>query len=138
MHADEGEDLIRAHIASDEGAARLGEAALVDRSSRVGQTGLVFYDTLFDENAASHIALGSAILQCVPGAAALSSRSERRGRGINKSSLHTDFMIGVRASRCQRRDQAARRCRSSAAAPSCSRSRLRAPLRGRRGIRRVV
>ena len=93
VHADEGEELIRAHIASDEGAARLGEAALVDRSSRVGQTGVVFYDTLFDENAASHIALGAAIVQCVEGAEAMSEQ-EQVELGINKSSLHTDFMIG--------------------------------------------
>ncbi len=93
VHADEGEELICAHIASDEGAARLGEAALVDRSSRVGQTGVVFYDTLFDENAASHIALGAAIVQCVEGAEAMSEQ-EQVALGINKSSLHTDFMIG--------------------------------------------
>jgi aminopeptidase len=67
--------------------------ALVDRSSRVGQTGLVFCDTLFDENAASHIALGEAILQAVPGAESLTAE-ERHARGINHSSLHTDFMIG--------------------------------------------
>ncbi|HEY4346147.1 MAG TPA: aminopeptidase [Gaiellaceae bacterium] len=93
VHADEGEEFIRAHIASDEGASRLGEAALVDRSSRVGQTGVVFYDTLFDENAASHIALGAAITQCVEGAEGL-SEEEQVALGVNKSSLHTDFMIG--------------------------------------------
>ena len=92
-YADEGEDLIRAHIASDDGSERLGEVALVDRTSRVGQTGLVFYDTLFDENAASHIALGDAILQAVPWAEHLSPE-ERHERGVNHSSLHTDFMIG--------------------------------------------
>jgi len=91
--ADEGRDLIRAHVASDEGAARVGEVALVDKTSRVGRTGLVFYDTLFDENAASHMALGDAILQAVPGAEELSPE-ERDARGINHSSLHTDFMIG--------------------------------------------
>ncbi len=63
VSAEEGEALIRAHVASDDGAARLGEVALVDRHSRVGRTGLVFYNTLFDENAASHIAFGDAILQ---------------------------------------------------------------------------
>jgi aminopeptidase len=93
VDADEGRDLIRAHVASDDGGARLGEVALVDRTSRVGQTGLVFYDTLFDENAASHIALGDAILQTVPGAEKLSPE-ERDARGVNHSSLHTDFMIG--------------------------------------------
>jgi aminopeptidase len=93
VDADEGRDLIRAHVASDEGAARLGEVALVDRSSRVGRTGLIFYDTLFDENASSHIALGDAILQAVPTAGHLSPE-ERHARGVNHSSLHTDFMIG--------------------------------------------
>jgi aminopeptidase len=93
VSAEQGEQLIRAHVASDEGASRLGEIALVDRSSRVGETGLVFYDTLYDENAASHIAFGDAILQTVSGASALSAE-ERHARGINHSSLHTDFMIG--------------------------------------------
>jgi aminopeptidase len=65
----------------------------VDKTSRVGRTGLVFYDTLFDENAASHIALGDAIVQAVPGAEELTPE-ERNARGVNHSSLHTDFMIG--------------------------------------------
>ena len=84
---------MRAHVASDPGSARLGQVALVDRTSRVGQTGIVFCDTLFDENAASHIALGNAILGAVEGASALSPE-DRLARGINHSSLHTDFMIG--------------------------------------------
>jgi aminopeptidase len=93
VHADEGEELMRTHIAADDGAARLGEVALVDRASRVGKTGLVFYDTLFDENAASHIALGMAILHGINGASSLGPE-ERHARGINHSSIHTDFMIG--------------------------------------------
>src|SRR6185437_7347529 len=93
VHADEGQDFIRAYVETDEGSARLGEVALVDKTSRVGQTGLVFYDTLFDENAASHIALGDAILQAVPGSEELAPE-ERHARGVNHSSLHTDFMIG--------------------------------------------
>ncbi|HEX4521309.1 MAG TPA: aminopeptidase [Gaiellaceae bacterium] len=93
VHADEGESFIRAHIASDDGAARLGEVALVDRTSRVGQTGIVFYDTLFDENASSHIALGAAIKQAIPRASGL-GEEELHAEGINHSSLHTDFMIG--------------------------------------------
>src|SRR4029077_8719934 len=68
VDADEGQDLIRGYVASDEGAARLGEVALVDRTSRAGKRGLFFYARLSDENAASHIALGDAILQAVPGA----------------------------------------------------------------------
>jgi aminopeptidase len=95
VRADEGEELMKTHIVSDDGAARLGEVALVDGASRVGKTGIVFYDTLFDENAASHIALGMAILQAVDGASKLSSE-ERHARGINHSSIHTDFMIGSR------------------------------------------
>jgi aminopeptidase len=93
VHADEGEELMRTHIAADDGAARLGEVALVDGSSRVARTGLVFYDTLFDENAAAHIALGAAIVQCVEDAAELTPE-ERNARGINHSSIHTDFMVG--------------------------------------------
>jgi aminopeptidase len=93
VSADTGEDMFRAHVESDEGSARLGEVALVDRTSRVGRTGIVFYDTLFDENAASHIALGDAVSQCVPGIEAMSPE-EREANGVNRSSLHTDFMIG--------------------------------------------
>ena len=93
LRASSGEDVMRTHVASDEGAKRLGELALVDRDSRVGRTGVVFYDTLFDENASSHIALGSAIFKAVPWAGDLSPE-ERSARGVNTSSLHTDFMIG--------------------------------------------
>jgi aminopeptidase len=93
VRADEGEELMNTHVAVDDGAARLGEVALVDASSRVGRTGIVFFDTLFDENAASHIALGAAIVQGVDGALSLSPE-ERQARGINHSSIHTDFMIG--------------------------------------------
>ena len=59
VKASSGEEVMRTHIATDDGAARLGEVALVDGHSAVGDTGLVFYDTLFDENASSHIALGA-------------------------------------------------------------------------------
>jgi aminopeptidase len=93
VRAASGEDVMRTHIATDPGAARLGEVALVDGHSAVGKTGLVFYDTLFDENAASHIALGASILQAVPWASALDV-DERADRGVNQSSIHTDFMIG--------------------------------------------
>jgi aminopeptidase len=86
---------MRTHVAVDDGASRLGEVALVDADSRVGRTGLTFLDTLFDENAASHIALGMAIVTAVDGATELSPE-ERHERGINSSSIHTDFMIGSR------------------------------------------
>ncbi len=93
IHAESGEEVMRTHAATDDGAARLGEVALVDGHSRVGKTGLVFYDTLFDENASSHIALGASIVQAVPGASEQSAE-ERHARGVNHSSIHTDFMIG--------------------------------------------
>jgi aminopeptidase len=93
VKASSGEDVMRTHVATDEGAAQLGEVALVDGHSAVGKTGLVFYDTLFDENASSHIALGAAIVQAVPGAHDLSAE-ERTAKGVNQSSIHTDFMIG--------------------------------------------
>jgi aminopeptidase len=93
VKAGTGEDVMRTHVATDDGAARLGEVALVDGHSAVGETGLVFYDTLYDENAASHIALGAPILQAVEWAGELSPE-ERVEKGVNHSSIHTDFMIG--------------------------------------------
>jgi aminopeptidase len=85
IDADRGADTVRAIAAHDDRADRLGEVALVDRESRIGRTGTVFYDTLLDENAASHIALGSAYEKTVA--------AEDLGR-INRSGVHVDFMIG--------------------------------------------
>jgi aminopeptidase len=93
INAESGQDVMRTHAATDDGAARLGEVALVDGHSRVGETGLVFYDTLFDENASSHIALGASILHAVPWAVEL-DKDERHTQGVNQSTIHTDFMIG--------------------------------------------
>ena len=104
----ERRDVIRGHVATDDGAARLGEVALVDGAVARRQTGLVFYDTLFDENAASHIAFGAAILQCVPELAGLPAE-ERHERGVNHSSVHTDFMVGADERRGRRRDRDRRR-----------------------------
>ena len=81
----DGAEALRARAARDEGAARLGEVALVDREGRIGKTGTVFYNTLLDENAASHLALGNAY--------AISVGEEDRDR-INRSAIHIDFMIG--------------------------------------------
>lgn len=89
----EGEEVIRAQLATDEQAPFLGEVALVDGSSRVRQTGLVFRDTLFDENATCHIAYGSGLPMAVEGANGL-GRDALLAAGINVSATHTDFMIG--------------------------------------------
>jgi aminopeptidase len=85
IDADVGADALRALAARDDGAARLGELALVDRESRIGQLGTVFYDTLLDENAASHIALGQGF--------EMTTGVEDHGR-LNRSAIHIDFMIG--------------------------------------------
>ena len=80
-------------MSTDEFATRLGEVALVDGTSRVGRTGLTFYNTLFDENATCHIAYGTAVLSESPAYEGLEP-DELRARGANVSSVHTDFMIG--------------------------------------------
>jgi aminopeptidase len=85
VNADSGAEMIRALTEQDAGAARLGELALVDREGRIGPLQTVFYDTLLDENAASHIALGSAYDAAVGDA--------DRDR-LNRSSIHVDFMVG--------------------------------------------
>ena len=85
IDADQGADAMRALASRDAGAARLGEVALVDRDSRIGSLDTVFFDTLLDENAASHIALGEGLDFTV---------GEEDQPRINRSELHIDFMIG--------------------------------------------
>ena len=89
----DGADYVRAQLAADDGAAQLGEVALVDGSSRVGQIGHIFFNTLFDENATCHIAYGRGIANCVEGALELDEDAQQEA-GVNQSSVHTDFMIG--------------------------------------------
>jgi aminopeptidase len=91
--ASAGADLIREQLAMDDQAPSLGEVALVDGSSAVKRTGLVFHDTLFDENATCHIAYGSGFPTSVDGDSELSAE-ELLERGVNVSTVHTDFMIG--------------------------------------------
>jgi aminopeptidase len=93
VDATSGAEAVRAHMESDEGATRLGEIALVDGTSRVGETDILFLNTLFDENATCHIAYGDAVVHGVEGGEAL-SEDEKLSRGINVSTIHTDFMIG--------------------------------------------
>jgi aminopeptidase len=88
-----GEDVLAQFFAID-GALRLGEVALVDASSPIFQSGLVFYEILFDENAACHIAFGEAYPECVEGGSAM-SRDELAALGANFSDTHVDFMIGT-------------------------------------------
>jgi aminopeptidase len=93
VKASSGEDYVRTQIATDDGASRLGEIALVDGTSRVGKTGLIFFNTLFDENATCHIAYGRGIATCVEGTEDLDADAQQAA-GVNQSSVHTDFMIG--------------------------------------------
>ena len=93
VRASTGLEAVTAQMDSDDFGRVLGEIALVDGASRVGETGLTFFDTLFDENAACHIAYGAAVTFGIDGLDGLSP-DELRARGINVSSVHTDFMIG--------------------------------------------
>ena len=93
VHAESGEGVLRSLIDTDPGAARLGEMALVPHSSPVAQTGLLFYNTLFDENAASHVALGAAYKFTLRGGEAMSDEAFELAGG-NRSATHVDFMIG--------------------------------------------
>ncbi len=86
VQADEGGELLAQYTQRDDGACRLGEVALVDGDGRIGPLDTVFYDTLIDENAASHVALGAAYEFCA---------AEADHRRLNRSQIHIDFMIGA-------------------------------------------
>jgi len=83
--AEQGGDVVRGELSTDEGASRLGELALVTKDSRVGKTGLTFFNTLFDENATCHIAYGLGIADAFEG---------EPSAKMNISHVHTDFMVG--------------------------------------------
>jgi aminopeptidase len=91
--ADRGETALRQLVETDAGAARLGEIALVPHSSPISQSGLLFYNTLFDENAASHVALGSAYKFTLAGGETMDDGAFEQAGG-NRSAAHVDFMIG--------------------------------------------
>jgi aminopeptidase len=92
-HATRGEEVLRKLIDTDEGARRLGEVALVPHSSPIAHSGMLFYNTLFDENAASHIALGQAYTSCVRDGDKLTPE-QLAAKGANDSLIHVDWMIG--------------------------------------------
>ena len=94
-HAKHGEEKLRQLLATDEGACHLGEVALVPYDSPISKSGLLFYNTLFDENAACHLAFGKAYPTCLKDGASLESVELLR-RGVNDSLLHEDFMVGSR------------------------------------------
>ena len=93
VHAEKNEDALRTMVAMDEGAAMLGECALVPYDSPIRNSGIMFYNTLFDENAACHLALGAGFTSCIRDYDKYSIE-ECRSMGINDSMIHEDFMIG--------------------------------------------
>ena len=93
LHASQGEGVLQRMIETDEGARMLGEVALVPHSSPIAQSGVLFWNTLFDENAASHIALGQAYSTCLKNGEKMSPE-ELAAKGANDSLIHVDWMIG--------------------------------------------
>jgi aminopeptidase len=91
--ASAGEDVLNRLLETDAGAARLGEVALVPHSSPISKSGILFYNTLFDENAASHIALGQAYSTCLINGEKMADE-ELAALGANSSLIHVDWMIG--------------------------------------------
>lgn len=91
--AKKGEDVLKKLIEQDEGASRLGEVALVPDESPISQSGLTFFNTLFDENASNHLALGSAYAFSLEGGTEM-TREELNAAGLNESNTHVDFMVG--------------------------------------------
>jgi len=93
ISAEQGEEVLQRLIDTDEGAKHLGEVALVPHASPISQSGLLFYNTLFDENASNHFALGSAYSFCIEGGKTM-PREELVKHGLNQSITHVDFMVG--------------------------------------------
>lgn len=93
--AEKGEALLQKMVSMDEGAGKLGECALIPYDSPINQSGVLFYNTLFDENASCHFAVGHGFNECLKGYEKLTDE-ECKARGINDSMIHVDFMIGSR------------------------------------------
>ncbi len=93
VHAEQGEEILRKLLDVDAGTRYLGEIALVPHDSPISNSNLIFYNTLFDENASCHLAIGSAYPFCIEGGTEM-SKEELEANGYNTSLLHIDFMIG--------------------------------------------
>ncbi|MDD6995241.1 MAG: aminopeptidase [Candidatus Borkfalkiaceae bacterium] len=95
VKAEKGEEQLKKMVAMDEGAAMLGECAIIPFDSPINNSGILFYNTLFDENASCHLALGKGFNECLKDYDKYSDEECKR-RGINESMIHVDFMIGSR------------------------------------------
>ena len=95
VKAEKGQDALEKMIAMDEGAAYLGECALVDFDSPINNTGILFYNTLYDENACCHVALGRGFYDCIQDYPKY-TQDEMKRMGVNDSMIHVDFMVGSR------------------------------------------
>ena len=93
VEAKQGEDVLKQLVATDEGSHYLGEVALVPHDSPISNANILFYNTLFDENASNHLAIGSAYTFCLEGGKEMTPE-ETRAHGLNESITHVDFMIG--------------------------------------------
>ncbi|MBD8034218.1 aminopeptidase [Solibacillus merdavium] len=93
VEAEQGEEVLKNLVATDEGSHYLGEVALVPFHSPISESNILFYNTLFDENASNHLAIGSAYAFCLEGGKTM-SQEELRKHGLNDSITHVDFMIG--------------------------------------------
>lgn len=92
--AEVGRDTLASILDTDEGARRLGEVALISKNTPIRETETLFYDTLYDENASCHLALGSGFPECYEGGYAM-TQDDLRDLGLNKSGTHVDFMMGA-------------------------------------------
>lgn len=91
--AEKGEEILKQLVETDEGSHYLGEIALVPHNSPISKSNLLFYNTLFDENASNHLAIGSAYAFCLEGGKTM-TEDELKQHGLNTSITHVDFMIG--------------------------------------------
>jgi len=92
--AQQGREVLSHIIETDENACRLGECALISKNTPIRQSGILFYDTLYDENASCHLALGLGFPECLEGGISL-DKDGLLARGVNQSAAHVDFMIGT-------------------------------------------